>query len=343
MRTLARTCILILAAGIIPACDTPAPKPAPILAPNPGAGSGPGGSPKILVFVAYNRVWWSEYKVLYEGLRAAGYDVDVRSSATGSATSYQTDGDVQSSANNVAGSSYAAFQAAFASDFGAAWDPAWNSPAAIPLSGRLQDVASLAPYAGLVVVGGVGAVDYRYDGVYADTVEGAHVDTAADVQAAAEKLNQLIVEALQTEKPLLAECHGATIPVFARTPGSAGQMPAPDALGRSVLQGRSLTGFPLHTGDTAAICAAFGVTFLQDRVTVVDAPATATFGVVSSGIGTRRRSLTPRGPSSIWSEVIRARRRWRRPRPSSSSTAGPATPAIPRTTSQRTTACRRRA
>ena len=43
---------------------------------------------RILMFVAYNDVWWSEYKVLYEALIARGYHVDVRSSSAGEAWTY---------------------------------------------------------------------------------------------------------------------------------------------------------------------------------------------------------------------------------------------------------------
>jgi len=266
MRPLPRALILAAIAVLAPACGkagstTPAPPPTT--------------GRKVLMFVAYNRVWWAEYKVAIEALRAAGYAVDVCSSGTGFATSYQTDGDVQTSADGLAGSSYAAFAASYASTFGSAWDGGWNTPAQIPVSGRIQDVASLADYQGLAIVGGVGAVDYRYDGTYADTVDGAHVGAAADVQAAAEKLHQLVSEALGTGKPVLAECHAATLALFVRVPGTAGQMPAPDGLGRSLLQGRSATGYPLGDGDTSAVCAAFGVTCLQNRPLVVDRIATS--------------------------------------------------------------------
>lgn len=232
-------------------------------------------SPRVLLFVAYNRVWWAEYKVACEALRAAGYAVDVCSSGAGFATSYQTDGDVQTSADGLAGSSYAAFAASYAATFSATWDAAWNAPAQIPIAGRIQDVASLADYRGLAIVGGVGALDYRYDGVYADTVDGAHVGVAADVQAAAEKLHQLVSEAIQAGKPVLAECHAATLPLFARVPGTAGQMPAPDGLGRSVLEGRSATGYPLGDGDTSAVCGSFAVSYLQNRPLVVDGVVTS--------------------------------------------------------------------
>lgn len=244
---------LVLAALILPACgrSTP-PKSTP---PAPGGGS---TLPQILMFVPASQTWWAEYKVAYEGYRARGYDVDVRSSAVGVATSYQTDGDVQSSAGTLAGSSYGAFQADFATSFGAAWNAVWNAPADIPVAGRIQDVASLAGYVALSIVGGIGAVDYRYDGSYPN----------AEVQAAAERLNGLINEAVQQGIPVLAECHAAAVPVFARTPGTAGQMPSPDGLGTSLLRNRTATGFP--GGDTAAVCASFGVTYLTDRRAVVE-------------------------------------------------------------------------
>lgn len=248
---------LAVAALILPACGgSGTPRSTP---PSPPGG---GSSPRILMFVPYTFTWWAEYKVACEGYRARGYDVDIRSSGTGFATSYQTDGDVQSSAGTLAGSSYAAFQADFATSFGAAWDGAWNTPADIPLAGRIQDVPSLAGYAALSIIGGIGAVDYRYDGSYVDS----------DVQAAAERLNALMNEAVQMGMPVLAECHAAALPVFARVPGTAGQAPAPDGLGTSLLRNRTATGFP--GGDSAAVCASFGVTYLGDRRAVVETVVT---------------------------------------------------------------------
>lgn len=246
---------LLLASLILPACGTTPPPAATPPAPPPLPA---GGAPRILMFVPYAATWWAEYKVAYEGYRARGYDVDVRSSGTGVATSYQTDGDVESSANTLAGSSYAGFQSDYLAAFGAAWNASWNAPSDIPLAGRIQDVASMADYLALSIVGGIGAIEYRYDGSYA----------SADVQAAAEKINALVTESVQSGKPVLAECHGAAIPVFCRVPGSAGQGPAPDGLGRSLLQNRTATGFP--GGDTAAAYASFGVTYLQNRRSVVE-------------------------------------------------------------------------
>jgi len=220
---------------------------AALLAPACGGGSGGGGgtttnppaNPRILLFVAFDQTWWAEYKVLYEAFRAAGYDVDVRSSATGTANSYQSDGTVETSADSLAGSSYAAFTGAYAAHFGAAWDATWNAPAAIPLDGRIQDVTSIAGYDALAIAGGIGAVDYRLDGAYA----------SPEIQAAAEKLAALVLEARAAGKPVLAECHGATLPAFAVAVGSA-------------------TGFP--GGDTAAVYASLSVAYLASRPVVVD-------------------------------------------------------------------------
>lgn len=244
---------------------------ASVVTPKPSAAFAPAASPgRALMFVAYNQVWWSEYKVVYEALRAQGYTVDVRSSATGVARSY---GDDISAVPNAPGT-YAEFQALFAANFGAAWNPAWNAPADIPLNGRLQDVADLSSYDLLVIPGGVGMVAYRYDGSYAALGPGDHQTTAAEVQAAAEKLNALIAEALQTGKPVGAECHGAPTLAFARVPGTVGQ--GFDGLGRSILQGRNATGYPLGDGDTAAVYASLGVTYLNEKV-ALDGPEAPDF------------------------------------------------------------------
>ena len=43
--------------------------------------------PRILMFVAYNEIWWSECKVSYEAFLACGYAVGVVSRPTGTASS----------------------------------------------------------------------------------------------------------------------------------------------------------------------------------------------------------------------------------------------------------------
>lgn len=234
------------------------------------------------MFVSYNDVWWAEYKVMREALLAAGYQVDVRSSETGSATSYQTapEGTIQSSADVIAGG-YAGFTQTFAAQFGSAWNASWNAPDAIPLNGRIQDVASIAPYVAFVVAGGTGAIDYAYDGSYVDQGPIGHRSPAASVQAAAERINALIVEALQSGKPVLTQCHGARLAAFARTPGTTGQ--GLGGLGLSILQGRSATGFHLD-GNTANDYAALGVTYLANRNVVIDGPLAANLGGNRSGV-----------------------------------------------------------
>ena len=226
----------------------------------------------ILMFVAYNDVWWAEYKVLYEGLLAAGYSVDVRSSGTGVANTYGSN--IETSANNRA--TYAGFIDLFATDFGSPWQASWNTPQTIPLNGRIQDVVDLSSYAALVIPGGTGARNYRYDGTYSTFGPVGHQTTAAEVQAAAEKINQLVNEALQTSKPVGSQCHGATIVPFARLDGTAGQ--GFDGLGRSVLQGGFATAYHLGDGDSVAVYADLGITFLPDETLVIDGPAEADLG-----------------------------------------------------------------
>lgn len=236
----------------------------------------------VLMFVSYNDVWWAEYKVMFEALLAAGYQVDVRSSETGSATSYQSgpEGTVQSSADTVVGG-YAGFTQTFNAQFGSAWNPSWNAPAAIPVNGRIQDVTSMAPYVAFIAAGGTGAIDYAYDGSYAAQGPVGHVSSAANVQAAAERVNALIVDALRTGKPVLTQCHGARLAAFARTPGTAGQ--GPGGLGLSILQNRSATGFHLDA-TTAIDYASLGVTYLASRNVVIDGPPAANLAGSAAGV-----------------------------------------------------------
>ena len=243
--------------------------------------------PKVLVFVAYEGVWWAEYKVVVEALTASGWTVDVRSSSEGVAFTYQTDGNIESSANTASGSSYAVFAAQFAASFGVPWDSAWNAPGVIPLAGRLQDVANLDDYDALVAVGGVGARHYRLDGTYAAVGSGLHNSDAAAVQAASEAFARLALEALHSGKPVLTECHGAPLAAFVRAPGTAG----PNSLGTSILFGRTATGYPLNDGDTAAVYAQLGVTYLPQRPLVIDGPLAPALGGTLSG---RSRVLTTR-------------------------------------------------
>jgi hypothetical protein len=248
--------------------------------------SAPVTTRTVLMFVGYNDVWWPEYKVMYEGLRAAGYAVDVRSSALGSAVAdYSAPVDVTPSAQPLhaqhpAPSSFAAFTSVFQTAFGRAWDPSWNAIAPIPIAGRLQDVTSLAAYDALVIPGGRGLVAYRFDGTYADSspgnAPGTHVTTAAEVRAAAERLAALTQEALQTGKPVVAQCHASPTLAFVRVPGTTGQ--GFDGLGRSILQGRYATGYTFSNSDTLARYQDLGVTPLRYEKVVLDGPEAPDFG-----------------------------------------------------------------
>jgi putative intracellular protease/amidase len=276
-----------------PVLDDIAPEPDDTTDPDTTGGDATGGGdpepkgPTILMFVAYEGVWWAEYKVMFEALTALGWAVDVRSSSEGVAFSYQSDGTIESSANTAAGSSYGAFVSQFAASFGVAWNSGWNAAGVIPLDGRLQDVVNLDDYDAIVAVGGIGARQYRLDGTYAAVGTGPHVSSASDVQAASVAFARLTLEALYSGKPVLAECHGAPLAAFVRAPGTAG----PNTLGTSILAGRTATGYPLNDGDTASAYAQLGVTYLSQRPLVIDGPLAPSLGGTLSG---RSRILTTR-------------------------------------------------
>jgi putative intracellular protease/amidase len=172
------------------------------------------------------------------------------------------------------------FAGLFATNFGVAWDNSWTAAAMIPLNGRIQDIADLSEYDALVIPGGRGAIAYRYDGSYADLAPqdapGTHVTTAAEVQAAAEKLNDLINEALATGKPVLAQCHAAPLAAFVRRDGTAGS--GHDGLGISVLAGQRATGSHLGDGTTAADYATLGISYLANEKVVLDGPEAPHYG-----------------------------------------------------------------
>lgn len=205
--------------------------------------AGTATSRKVLFFVSYANTYYSEYKVAYEGLRAAGFEVDVRSATTGSAESYSASGDLEATANSLAGSSYAAFTAQFQNHFGSAWQSSYNAtPSTIPVNGRIQDVTDMSGYAALVSAGGTGSLDYRVDGTYPTQNGPGGTISAAVVQAAAEKLNSLALNALENGKPIYFQCHAASLPVFFRIPGTNAS--GAEALGISLLKNQEAAGYP---------------------------------------------------------------------------------------------------
>lgn len=96
-------------------------------------------------------------------------------------------------------------------------------------------------YDGLLIAGGTGIMEYRIDGSYTSQGTGTRLVSSTDIQAAAEKLNDLAIDALTKEKTVLAQCHGASLPVNWRIPGTSG--PGAEALGFSLLKNNQATGY----------------------------------------------------------------------------------------------------
>jgi putative intracellular protease/amidase len=222
----------------------------------------------ILMFVSHDSTYYSEYIVMRKALEASGFTVDVRSSASGQALLYMSPSNttIDATAATLPGGSYAQFTQQFQNMFGAAWDPALNSYATLTtVDGRIQDVPNMNTYRALVVVGGKGALQYRVDGTYSSQVNGVRQVSAADVQSASEKLNQLALDALSNGKPVMAQCHSASIPVFWRIPATSGT--GAETIGFSLLKNQSATGFP--EAATTTTLSTLGVTLrTNDRVTI---------------------------------------------------------------------------
>jgi putative intracellular protease/amidase/type 1 glutamine amidotransferase len=227
-------------------------------------------SQSILMFVSHEQTYYSEYIVMKEALEASGYTVDVRSASTMDFSIYMSPyDDITDVANDLSGSNYAQFQTQFSELFGATWDEASHDaiPSFESVTGSILDVTNIDNYDGLIVVGGTGALDYRVDGSYSSQGVGGREILAADIQAAAEKLNALALEALQEGKPVMAQCHGASIPAFWRIPNTSGV--GEEALGNSFLKGGVATGYPeTETGPTLT---SLDITHrVNDRVTISD-------------------------------------------------------------------------
>jgi putative intracellular protease/amidase len=225
-------------------------------------------SQQILFFVSHEDTYYSEYIVAAKALEAAGYSLDVRSASSLNASTYMLPGgtDIEATANTLAGSSYSNFTTQFQNLFGSTWNSSDNAiPGSISVNGRIQDVSSMNAYEGIVIAGGTGALAYRVDGSYSSQGAGGRLISASEVQAAAEKLNALALEALAAGKPVLAQCHGASLPVFWRIPSTSG--PGNEAIGYSLLKDHQAAGFP--EAATATALSALNVEYKeQDRVTV---------------------------------------------------------------------------
>jgi len=221
------------------------------------------GDKNILMFVSHEDTYHSEYIIMRRALEASGYTVDIRSSNSQPAEIY-TQSSI--SGNNDQGADYTDFQEQFLDAFGSTWQSDWNTvPDYIDVNGSIQDVETIAPYDALVVVGGTGAQAYRVDGSYQSQGEGDRLVTGEEVQAAAEKLNELAIEALMAGKVVMAQCHGASLAPYWRVPGTTGV----DGMGTSILEGDYATGFPeAATGTTLASLNVEYRGMDADRVTV---------------------------------------------------------------------------
>ena len=236
------------------------------------------GNKNILMFVSHEDTYHSEYIVMRKALEAAGYTVDIRSSNAQPAEIY-----TQNSINgpNDQGAVYSDFQAQFEDAFGSTWQSDWNTvPDYIDVNGSIQNVENMMPYDALVVVGGTGAQAYRVDGSYASQGNGERLVSASEVEAAALKLNELAVEALMAGKPVMAQCHGASLAPYWRVPETTGT----DGLGTSILEGQYATGFPEDATGTAL--ASLNVEYRgsnADRVTVSSPHSSLGDGGAGSG------------------------------------------------------------
>ena len=219
---------------------------------------------KILMFVSHEETYYSEYIVMKLALETSGYEVDVVSSHEGEFSiymfGYPDETVIQSAANELFDNGYTTFKDQFFNLFGGSWNETYNSLMTVgDVDARIQDIQDMSEYVGLIVVGGTGALNYRVDGSY--EIQGQV--TSEEVMAAAEQLNDLALEALLSGKPVMAQCHGASIPAFWRIPGTGD-------LGTSLLEGQQATGFPEE--DTCPTLNSLGVLCRSDDRVVVASP-----------------------------------------------------------------------
>lgn len=233
---------------------------------------------KVLMFLAPDNVYYSEYIVAIEGLRALGYTVDLVSAAETSVTTYMlpTGTTIEETANTLPGNNgYSAFKTQFSDLFGKIWNESLNTvPASIPSVKSIHSIANLNEYLGIIIVGGTGILNFRTDGYY-ETQAGL---SSSDIETTAQKLNTLVTEALQSGKPVLAQCHGASLPVFWKIEGSAVPL----------MFGETAAGYPEPI--TATTYQSLGVTLRADDKVVVSSPNDA----LSNGYHGKFKLLTSR-------------------------------------------------
>jgi len=227
---------------------------------------------KILMFVAQEDTYYSEYIVMFKALQDAGYIVDVRSvSPSLQASTYMIPNNttIDATAATLPGGSYGQFTAQYMEYFGAPWDSNLNNISSfIPTDGSILQVSDMNEYVALVVVGGTGALSYIVDGNYSTQGVGMRTISADSVRMVAEKLNALAIQALSQGKPILGQCHGAAVPAYWRYPVPVNALPA--GLGNSILNGNNATGFP--EAATAPSLASLGINYRELDPVVVSTP-----------------------------------------------------------------------
>ncbi len=220
-----------------------------------------------MMFVSHEQTYYSEYIVMKSALESSGYEVEVRSATSLDFSVYMDPYiSIPAAADDYDYGDYAQFQTQFQNNFDSPWDEALNSvPSHANVDGSIVEIESMDNYVGLIVVGGLGALDYRMDGDFNSQGSGIREISTQLVQQVAEKLNDLALDAISHGKPVMAQCHGSSIPVFWRVPDTAGT--GAEAIGFSLLKGGRATGFP--DSDTPVLLHEFDVEFMvHDRVTI---------------------------------------------------------------------------
>ncbi len=222
----------------------------------------------VLMFVPHEETYYSEYIVMRSALEQSGYIVDVRSANDQDFAIYMDYADLAAAANDYYGGDYNQFLNQYDDVFGQEWSAALNEiPASATVNGSIIDVIDMENYAGLVVVGGFGALDYRVDGEYESQGEGDREISAQEMEQASEKLNDLAILALSQNKPVMAQCHGSSLPAYWRVPGTFGE--GIEEIGFSILKGQEATGFP--DNETPEYLEELDITYkINDRVTISD-------------------------------------------------------------------------
>ncbi|MCZ8216508.1 MAG: hypothetical protein O9262_09740, partial [Cyclobacteriaceae bacterium] len=175
---------------------------------------------------------------------------------------------IEETANTLPGNNkFNEFKAQFQDLFGAEWNQNLNvMPNKISGVKSIFSIANLDNYQGIVIPGGTGIINLRTDGTY----EAQAGISSADIESAAEKLNELANEALLSGKPILAQCHGASLPVFWHIEGTT----------TPLMSGQQAAGYP--DPSTPVIYQAQGVTLKSNDKVVVSSPNIA---LTSSRVG----------------------------------------------------------